>query len=122
MNRLRFVFASLILLTLALGACQLVPGMLQAQANYGAECNTDAECTGGTVCLDTGRTEGKKCVAGPAGPAGSDCVSAFECQAGLRCGLASKKCERGGLGLPECDSDDDCGSGKVCRDAHCATP
>lgn len=122
---LRLLLLSLSLLSCSLAGCtQLLQGLAQQgqQANYGAVCAVAADCTGGTQCLDTGRTGGKKCVAGPAGPAGAQCVSAYECQKELRCSLRTGTCERGGMGLPECDSNDDCGTGRICRDANCISP
>jgi len=119
------LLAALALLLLTQTGCPaLLPGLAQQgqQANYGATCATATDCTGGTQCLDTGRTGGKKCVAGPAGPAGTQCVSAYECQKELRCSLRTGTCERGGMGLPECDSNDDCGTGRTCRNATCISP
>ena len=123
--RTPLLLAAFALLLLTQTACaQLLQGLAQQgqQANYGATCATAADCTGGTQCLDTGRTGGRKCVAGPAGPAGTQCVSAYECQKELRCSLRTGTCERGGMGLPECDSNDDCGTGRTCRNATCISP
>jgi hypothetical protein len=117
----RIAIALSLAATLGTG-CSLAQGLLQPQSNYGATCAAAADCTSGLQCLDTGRTNGRRCVAGPAGPAGSDCLSVYECQAGLLCGLSSGKCERGGLGLPECDSDNDCRGGLVCRASKCGPP
>ena len=77
------LLAALALLLLTQTGCaELLQGLAQQgqQANYGANCAVAADCTGGTQCLDTGRTAGKKCVASAAGPAGAQCVSAYECQ------------------------------------------
>ena len=111
------LLAALALLLLTQTGCaQLLQGLAQQgqQANYGATCAVAADCTGGT--------DGKKCVASAAGPAGAQCVSAYECQKELRCSLRSGTCERGGMGLPECDSNDDCGTGRTCRNATCISP
>jgi hypothetical protein len=120
----RLALAGTLLLLTQTGCAELLQGLAQQgqPANYGANCATAADCTGGTQCLDTGRTSGKKCVASAAGPAGAQCVSAYECQKELRCSLRTGTCERGGMGLPECDSNDDCGTGRICRDASCIQP